>query len=587
LSGFTYTIDLKVLGGAGLTQTTTKVDKFEQSVRKTNKLIGRTEADTRSFTSTGSAGFDKVGRSALGLDNKIGKVRRSTNQARDQMDRFTGSGQRGFMRLNRGATRLIGILGGATAAFSSAREAADLESMETALDFATAGEGAKNMEFLEQTAESLKLSMRSSLPAFKNWMGAVRGTSLEGQEARNTFYAVAEASRVMGLNGEQNAGVFLALGQMASKGKVSAEELRQQLGERLPGALGIAARAMGVTQAELNNMMDKGELYSDVFLPKFARQLHKEFAGGVEEALGTANANFADFDNSVLELQQSLGGGLVPVGTRLINNFLIPAMDWLGRNSEILVVLGSLYVGAAVKTGVFAAAQAWAATSGGVLTRVMQLLNVTMSLNPVGMVVMGIAALTTAMTFAWNASDVWRGQLQGTWEAIKQTGLAILKWLVLPMRVAAKLFTAALTFDVGAMKSALGDAMGLVADNVNDFTSIGEKYGEGYAKGVADFNAKGERAAAPTALDAAFRGSGGAPAANNGKSEAAAKADAKVRSGLKGISGGGSKNITINIDSLVETLAIHAATVQEGTDDLVDLVVAKLTQGINQAQQMQ
>ena len=44
---------------------------------------------------------------------------------------------------------------------------------------------------------------------------------------------------------------MLALAQMASKGTVQAEELRGQLGERLPGAFKIAAAAMGVTQAEL------------------------------------------------------------------------------------------------------------------------------------------------------------------------------------------------------------------------------------------------------------------------------------------------------------------------------------------------
>ena len=41
----------------------------------------------------------------------------------------------------------------------------------------------------------------------------------------------------MGLSADQTSGVLLALQQMISKGTVQAEELRGQLGERLPGAL--------------------------------------------------------------------------------------------------------------------------------------------------------------------------------------------------------------------------------------------------------------------------------------------------------------------------------------------------------------
>lgn len=53
------------------------------------------------------------------------------------------------------------------------------------------------------------------------------------------------AGSALALSKDQMDGVFLALGQMISKGKVQAEELRGQLGERLPGAFDMAAKAMG------------------------------------------------------------------------------------------------------------------------------------------------------------------------------------------------------------------------------------------------------------------------------------------------------------------------------------------------------
>ena len=65
-----------------------------------------------------------------------------------------------------------------------------------------------------------------------------------------------------------------------SKGKVTTEELRRQLGERLPGAVGIMAAAVGVNVNQLDAMLKKGELLSAEVLPKFARAL--ESAYGIE-----------------------------------------------------------------------------------------------------------------------------------------------------------------------------------------------------------------------------------------------------------------------------------------------------------------
>ena len=61
---------------------------------------------------------------------------------------------------------------------------------------------------------------------------------------------------------------YLALSQMMSKGKVSSEELRRQLGERMPIAMEAMARAVGVTIQELDGLLKAGKLLSkDVMMP--------------------------------------------------------------------------------------------------------------------------------------------------------------------------------------------------------------------------------------------------------------------------------------------------------------------------------
>src|SRR5690606_22603244 len=53
---------------------------------------------------------------------------------------------------------------------------------------------------------------------------------------------------------------------------VQAEELRGQLGERIPGAFATAARAMKVTEVELNAMLKRGEVLAVDLLPRMAAE---------------------------------------------------------------------------------------------------------------------------------------------------------------------------------------------------------------------------------------------------------------------------------------------------------------------------
>lgn len=100
---------------------------------------------------------------------------------------------------------------------------------------------------------------------------------------------------------------------MLGKGKVTAEELRQQLGDRLPGAFGLMAKAVGVGVEELDKMMANGELLSGEVLPKFGKELRRAAneGGAFEEGLKTINARTnllkAAWADAVLSF--NLGGG--------------------------------------------------------------------------------------------------------------------------------------------------------------------------------------------------------------------------------------------------------------------------------------
>lgn len=140
------------------------------------------------------------------------------------------------------------------------------------------------IEYLRGESDRLGQSFYDLAPAFKSISAAARGTALEGEPVRKVFSAISEASTALGMSTADTEGALRALGQMISKGNVQAEELRGQLGERLPGAFSLAARAMGVTTAQLNKMLKDGEVLATDLLPKLADEIHKAYGAAAETA---------------------------------------------------------------------------------------------------------------------------------------------------------------------------------------------------------------------------------------------------------------------------------------------------------------
>lgn len=148
---------------------------------------------------------------------------------------------------------------------------------------------AKELEYLRSTTQRLGLDFTSSSKAYASFSAATKESGISSETTRQTFEGVAKAASHLGLSADETGGALLALSQMASKGTVSSEELRGQLGERLPGAFAIAARAMGVTQAELGKLLETGQIATSDFLPRFAAALNESFGQPVDNAVSAIN----------------------------------------------------------------------------------------------------------------------------------------------------------------------------------------------------------------------------------------------------------------------------------------------------------
>ena len=149
------------------------------------------------------------------------------------------------------------------------------EQMRRALNtiYGSATTTAAQMAFLMRTALSAGVAVGDIGKSFVSFAAATKASNIPLETTNALFAAVTRAAGTLGLSGEEVTGMLQALSQMASKGTVSMEELRQQLGERLPGALSMVAQGFGITEAQLIKLVEGGNLAARDLFPALTKAL--------------------------------------------------------------------------------------------------------------------------------------------------------------------------------------------------------------------------------------------------------------------------------------------------------------------------
>jgi tape measure domain-containing protein len=223
------------------------------------------------------------------------------------------------------------------------------------------------LDFLRRNAERLGIEFGALAQEYTKFAIATQGTNLEGAETRRIFISVAEAARVNNLTLDQLQGTFVALTQIVSKGSVSMEELRQQLGDRLPGAIQIMAAGLNVGTDELIKMIEQGQVSSDA-LSSFADELDRRFADALPEALETTNAALGRFQNALFQTFLRIGeGGAIRGFTDLLRDLtetldsaqfrdfadrvgaalgtLFDVLGSLAQNFDLVIIAATTFIG--------------------------------------------------------------------------------------------------------------------------------------------------------------------------------------------------------------------------------------------------
>ena len=149
---------------------------------------------------------------------------------------------------------------------------------------------AAEYEYIRQQADRIGISFEEAAKGYTKFSAAARLAGRSQQEVRYVAESFLEVGRVANLSADNIDGVFKALEQVYSKGKIQAEELRGQLGDRLFGAFEIAAKALKDQFPDLDKAMKNGMITS-AQLVAIAEEYRKTVAGRLPQAMSSLAAN--------------------------------------------------------------------------------------------------------------------------------------------------------------------------------------------------------------------------------------------------------------------------------------------------------
>lgn len=205
---------------------------------------------------------------------------------------------------------------------------------------------ATSFDFVRKTADRLGVQFDAISNNYAKLTAAIPEGTNRLDIAQRAFLGVAMAARTMHSTNQDTQLMFYAVTQIASKGIVSMEELRRQLGEKLPGVIQIAAKALNTVPEELEKAIRKGIVISEKFLPIFGDALIRTFAESSEKAAQSVSAAmnrltnvWVDFVKAVLD--SGAGQSIVNVFDALREKLSDPYL--IARFSDFIKILADRF----------------------------------------------------------------------------------------------------------------------------------------------------------------------------------------------------------------------------------------------------
>lgn len=210
-------------------------------------------------------------------------------------------------------------------AVQSTIAAAEIRRLEIALTGVVGDQTPQALAAIGRSVKDFNTPLKQATQNFTQLSAATAAAGFSVAETEEVYRGLTAANKALGGDAEKLNGILLATTQVFSKGKVTAEELRGQIGERLPGAVSLFAKATGRTTAELDKALTKGEVGLDEFL-KFTKKLFEDYeeqakkiASGPEEAGARLQVALGNLGRSMGTLLAPIGAAFQDLFTEIVN----------------------------------------------------------------------------------------------------------------------------------------------------------------------------------------------------------------------------------------------------------------------------
>lgn len=433
-------------------------------------------------------------------------------------------------------------------------------------------------------------------------------------------------------NEEKMGSLSLVYSQIMATGRLMGQDLLQLINTGF-NPLQVISEKTGMSMGTLKEKMEKGAISSEMVAEAFriATSEGGRYNGMADKMAETAGGKWSTLMGNLREKVKVVGLAfaemMIPVidfGIKSIE-YLSPFVKWLKdvvvwiiTCKPLMIFLAGILLTMGVNYLIANAGAIALSITMGILNGVIWLVtaattawNFVMSLNPISLVILAIAALIAIVVVLWQKFDWFRGGVMGVWSVLKGLGDMIKDYVINRINDLLKAINGvgqamnalkngefSKAFDIG--KGIGKDLIGVdsKATFLKAGTQLGEKWNQGYASGVAMGAPAGVKAASVAGKkkvgagadsgvfnsllsDKGADGKAGKGKGNKGLSKVASKAD--------GIIGGGSKqtNINITIGKLQDQTVIHVDSAEKGLSNLGDKVQEILLRAVNSVNQMQ
>lgn len=325
-----------------------------RQVRETNKALREQQAQLKSSTVVTT----KAAKSQRSLAIQTRKAGLAAKTAGTNHELSAGHVLK-YVSAYAGGAALIG--GFVRALGSIPKIGIELQATEAVFlsTFNTIEESGHQLKYLDDLADKAGLSVRALRENYRNFSAATTQLGVSTEVTQRIFTNMNLAARTLSFDADKVTGTFTALTQMFNKGKITAEELQNQLGERLPAAVGTMAEALGFTTKELAYLMEKGLIKPEMALDRFSQVIAEKFGGegfvkaanGMQAKLARTANEWTYFAEKVFVATEALQGKFLELTAGALK-FLRVNFDELALSGQVLtaVILAKLIITTALWT---------------------------------------------------------------------------------------------------------------------------------------------------------------------------------------------------------------------------------------------